>query len=298
MLVLAVLDGTAALTASALLRTEAARAGRENAGGADAAAAQAAAEEGERAGNAALNVAFAATFVSGPLIGGLLVAAAGAPATLLVDVVSFLICAGLLVSFNAHVEEAESVTVRARLRLAWNHISETRILKRFLLLEMIAWIFFETAAPIQVAFAKTTLNAGDRGFGLLLGTWGAGTVAGSIFFARSAKRSLGYLLVGGTLAVGIAYAGFAFAPDLRLACVAAFIGGVGNGVELPSMFSLVQRLTPPNLHGRLMGAVESLSALCPMIGLPLGGGAGRPHHAQDRLPDRRARARSRRLSPW
>ncbi len=35
--------------------------------------------------------------------------------------------------------------------------------------------------------------------------------------------------------------------------------------------SLVQELTPQNLHGRLMGAVESMSALCLAIGLPLGG---------------------------
>jgi len=71
--------------------------------------------------------------------------------------------------------------------------------------------------------------------------------------------------------VGLAYIGFAAAPTLSLACVAALVGGVGNGVELPSLFSLVQRLTPQNLHGRLMGAVESLTALCLAIGLPLGG---------------------------
>jgi MFS family permease len=79
------------------------------------------------------------------------------------------------------------------------------------------------------------------------------------------------LLSAGTLAVGLAYVGFAAAPSLGLACVAALVGGIGNGVELPSLFSLVQRLTPQNLHGRLMGAVESLTALCLAIGLPLGG---------------------------
>jgi len=121
-----------------------------------------------------------------------------------------------------------------------------------------------------VAYAKSTLHAGDRGFGLLLTTWGAGTVIGSIFFARSLRRPLGYLLSGGTLAVGIGYAGFWAAPTLALACVAALVGGIGNGTELPSLFSIVQKLTPADLHGRLMGAVESLSALCPLVGLPLG----------------------------
>ena len=69
----------------------------------------------------------------------------------------------------------------------------------------------------------------------------------------------------------MAYVGFAAAPALLVACLAALVGGIGNGVELPSLMSIVQRLTPPRLHGRLMGAVESLSALCLAIGLPLGG---------------------------
>jgi predicted MFS family arabinose efflux permease len=316
-LVLVALDGTAALAASALLRTEVARVAREHASGDGEADGEAApvgaawppagmgagespaapgvpsdpelalesreadalttkghespAEAGERAGNAALNVAFAATFVTGPVLAGVLVAAAGAPVALLLDVVSFLICGALLIHLHPHVEESGSETVAARLRVAWKYITETRTLRQLLLLEMVAFVFFETAAPIEVSFAKATLGAGDRGFGVLLTTWGAGTVLGSIVFARAMNRSLGYLLSAGTLAVGLAYAGFAFASTLPLACVAAFVGGVGNGVELPSMFSLVQRLTPPNLHGRLMGAVESISALCPIIGLPLGG---------------------------
>jgi MFS family permease len=49
------------------------------------------------------------------------------------------------------------------------------------------------------------------------------------------------------------------------------LGGVGNGVEGASVISLVQRLTPPALHGRLMSAVESISALSLALGLSLGG---------------------------
>jgi hypothetical protein len=275
LLVLVTLDGTAARAAQALLRAEVARVAREDAAplrsGEGDPQADTAAGEAERAANAALNMAFSATFVSGPVVAGILVAGAGAPVALIVDVVSFLICAALLTDLRPHIDEAGSDTVRNRLRTAWRHINETPALRTLLLAEMVALVFFETGAPIEVAYAKETLHAGARGFGLLLTTWGAGTVIGSIFFARSMKRPLGYLLSGGTLAVGIGYAGFAAAPSLLLACGAALVGGIGNGTELPSLFSLVQIQTPPNLHGRLMGAVESISALCPLIGLPLGG---------------------------
>jgi MFS family permease len=294
-LLLVALDGTASLAASALLRAELARAAREQvelapagAAGADdgltggrsaapgetpaaSVTAEPAAHEAERKANAAINVAFSVTFVLGPALGGAVVAAAGTPAALWIDVGSFLICGALLIDLHPYVEEAGGDSVGTRLRAAWRHINDAPALRTLLLVEAVALIFAESAGPIQVAFSQATLHAGDRGYGLLLGTWGAGAVLGSLVFARSLRRPLGTLLSVGTLAVGLAYVGFAASPSLLLACIASLIGGIGNGVELPSLTSIVQRLTPSQLHGQMMGAVESLTALCLAIGLPLGG---------------------------
>jgi predicted MFS family arabinose efflux permease len=229
------------------------------------------AQEAERKANAALNMAFSATFVLGPVVGGVLVAAAGAPTALFIDVGSFVICAALLVDLHPHVEEVGGTSVRARLLTAWRHINDAPSLRGLLLAEAAALIFLNSAAPIEVAYAKATLRVGDGGFGLLVTAWGLGAVLGSIAFARSPRRPLGAMLGTGALTMGLAYLGFATAPSLALACIAALIGGVGNGVELPSLTSLVQLLTPQPLHGRLMGAVESINSLCFAIGLPLGG---------------------------
>src|SRR5271163_135576 len=77
-LLLAALDGTAALAANALLRAEVARVAREqvveSAGaGQSAEAIEAEAQEAERKANAALNVAFSIAFVAGPVVGGAVV---------------------------------------------------------------------------------------------------------------------------------------------------------------------------------------------------------------------------------
>jgi len=276
-LLLAALDGTAALAASALLRAEVARAARdqvETAPRGPTAAAhrvEDAFHEAERRANAALNVAFTSTFVLGPVLGGVIVAAAGAPTALFIDVGSFLVCGALLLDLHPHVEEAAGSSVRARLRAAFRHINDAPRLRALLITEAVALVFLDSAGPIEVTYAKTTLHAGDRGLGLLLTAWGAGSVLGSLVFARSGRRPLGALLSAGTLAVGLAYVGFAAAPSLLLACTAALIGGIGNGVEWPALISIVQCLTPARLHGRMMGAVESLAALCIAVGLPLGG---------------------------
>ena len=277
LLVLAALDGTAALAASALLRAELARAARDQLAAQpatqalDEAARATAAQQAERSANAALNVTFSATFVAGPVLGGVIVAAAGAPAALLIDVASFLACGVLLLDLHPHVDEAGGDSVLGRLRTAWLHISQTRALRTLLLVDAIALVCFESAAPVEVTFAKATLHAGDRGLGLLLTAWGAGAVIGSLVFARLRGRSLALMLSAGALAIGFAYIGLAAAPTLAVACLMALLGGIGNGVELPALMSVVQELTPHSLHGRIIGAVESLGALCVAIGLPLGG---------------------------
>jgi MFS family permease len=274
-LILAALDGTAALAASALLRAETARAAREQAeAGWDATRGEdleTFAQAAERRANATLNIAFSATFMLGPAIAGVIVAAAGAPAALFIDAASFLICGGMLLDLSPHAEDAADATVLERLRAAWEYVNEVPLLRALLIVETIALVFFNSADPIEIAYVKVTLNAGDRGFGLLLGVWGVGVVIGSLVFARSPKSRLGAMLTGATLAMGLAYIGFAVAPSLEIACLAAVLGGLGNGVEWACVISLVQRLTPPALHGRLMSAVESIGALTLALGLALGG---------------------------
>jgi MFS family permease len=278
LLAFAALDGIAAVAASALLRSELARAAREHAEQEhetpEVEQPQALAEtvhEAERKANAALNVAFSVSFVLGPAVGGVAVAGAGAPVALLIDVASFVLCGALLVDFAPNIEDAENRSVRSRLQAAWRHINEAPALRGLLITEAVALVFAESAGPIEVAFAKSTLHAGDGGFGLLVGAWGAGAVLGSVVFARSLSRPLGVLLSTGTMAVGLSYVAFAVAPTLWFAVGAALIGGVGNGIELPSFTSIVQRITPKALQARMMGAVESVVALCVAVGLPLGG---------------------------
>jgi MFS family permease len=275
LLFLAVLDGTAALASNALLRAEVARVAREDvaqrARHALADEQSALAHDAERQANAALNVCFSVSFVVGPVIGGVITAAAGAPAALLIDVASFVICAVLLLDLHPHVEQAGADSVRARLRAAWMHIRATPILLTLLFAQAIALVFIQAAGPIEVVYVKSTLHGGDRGYGLFVTAWGAGVVLASLLFARSPRRGLVTMLVAGILALGAAFVGISLAPTLALACAGAFMGGVGNGLVLPALISLVQRLTPQDLHGRLMGAVESIMALSLAIALPLGG---------------------------
>jgi hypothetical protein len=268
LLVLVAIDGTAALTASALLRATGARVAAEEV---DDVEVEVEVEVAQRKVNAAFNFAFTGTLAVVPLIVGLVVEVAGAPTALLINAATFVACAALLYSVRPNAEDADGTSVRARLLAAWRYLNEMPRLRSLLVIEAVAVVFFASVEPVEVLYAKQTLAVGDRGFGLLVDVWGIGMVLGSIVFARAVRRPLGPMLVVGTLLVGLAYLGFAVAPTLAVACAAALVGGAGNGAQWPSLISAVQQLTPKALHGRLMSAVESIGSLCPAIGFALGG---------------------------
>jgi MFS family permease len=278
-LVLVAIDGTAALAASALLRTAAAAGSREwahatyapgehEAAGIDQ---QAAALEAERVTNATINVGFAMTFALGPALAGLVVPTFGVASALLIDAASFLACAAMLHDVVAEVQEGEDASVSARVRGAWSHVRQAPALRRLLRGEAVALIFFTFSGPLEVAYAKSSLHVGDSGYGLLVGVWGLGVALGSVVFARSIKRSLTMLLCVSTVVVGLANLGWAAAPSLAVASGASLIGGIGNGIQWASLISSVQLLAPQRLHGQLMGAVEGIGAISPAIGYSLGG---------------------------
>jgi MFS family permease len=225
-----------------------------------------------RAGNAILNVAFTGGAAVGPAIAGLVVAGLGVQTALLLDAISFYAIAWILLSAGPLPQaEPEEGRMRDRIRAGIAYIREKTALRRLLVAQGAAFVFFAAVIPIEVVYAKETLGAGDSGYGLMLASWGAGMVGGSLLFAAVRRMSLAYLLLFSTLAVGAGYLGLAAAPTLALACAASVIGGAGNGVQWVSTISAVQELTVEGMQARVMSVLESIGAAMPGIGFAAGG---------------------------
>ena len=168
-----------------------------------------------REGNAVLNIGFTACAALGPLFGGLVVAGAGVEAALWADAISFGIVAVVIAGAKGIPRiELEAEKIMQRLRDGYRYVRERPALARLLTAESAAFVFFYAAIPIEVVFAKETLDAGDAGYGLLLSSWGVGMVAGGLVFAMLRGFTLRVLLGVSTLAIGLAYLGMAAAPTL------------------------------------------------------------------------------------
>ncbi len=225
-----------------------------------------------RAGNAVLNVAFTGGAAIGPGVAGLMVAGFGVQSALLLDAVSFYAIAWILLTAGSLPQaEPDPGLVRDRVRAGLAYIREMPTLRRLLTAQGAAFVFFAAVIPIEVIYAKQTLDAGDTGYGLLLASWGVGMVVGSIVFAAVRRAPLPVLLFFSSVAVGAGYLGLAAAPTLLLACAAAVVGGTGNGVQWVSAVSAVQELTVAGMQARVMSVLESVGAAMPGVGYLIGG---------------------------
>ena len=236
-----------------------------------------------REGNALLNFGFAGAAVGGSALAGLLISEAGLSAALLADAASFVAIAivlGLTRDLPRPQGEPQRTLERLRSGLAFAR-RDPRV--RLLLGgQSVALVLFTLIIPIEVIYAKESLGTTSAGFGVLLASWGAGIVAGSLLFVALRDRPASKLILLSTAAIGLAYLGMAGAETLFVACLLSVLGGTGNGIQWVSVMTALQEATPADYQARVVGLLESALAAMPGVGYLIGGvltAAGSPRTA-------------------
>lgn len=227
-----------------------------------------------RDGNAIINVVFAVMSAAGPLLAGVIVHEWGAPTALWLDAASFMAIALLLLASARSLPEPETGARepwRARVRAGLDYVRGHPTAGRLIGGEAVAILFFTLIVPIEVVYAKETLNSTSVGFGALMATWGIGILIGSALFARAGGRSLGSLVLVSTAAIGAGYAVMAVSPTLLIACLGSVLGGTGNGVQWVAVMTALQEAVEDQFQARAAGLLESAAAAVPGIGYILGG---------------------------
>ncbi|MDQ2896872.1 MAG: MFS transporter [Actinomycetota bacterium] len=226
-------------------------------------------------GNAVINVVFSVCFMAGPAIGGLVVAAGGTVASLLVNCGLFAIIALVLALTAlpaAHIDEEDlGRTGHQRLRAALAHARGDRAVRRLLILQSAGTAAFTISIPVEVVFAQHSVHAGAGGYGAMLSGWGAGAVVGSAAYARYRRRPGRALLAASGIALGVGFAIIAAAPTIVVAVVGAALAGVGNGSGSVAGRTMLQEYTRQRWMGVIMGLNESVSQAAPGVGFVLGG---------------------------
>lgn len=258
LLLLAVLDGVLALAARAIAR---------------AATVAVTSPAGLlREGNALGNAAFSICFMAGPAIGAVIATNDGTVAALLTNSALFVVIALTLVTASGLPRAAtEESATSGRLRAALEHAMRRPAIRLLLGLQAVGLLFFTISVPVEVVFALHALHVGQGGYGALLSTWGAGTVAGSAVYARWRAWPPRALISLGSGALGAGFLVMSAAPGLALALAGAVIAGCGNGIVAVAARTTLQEHVEERWMAMMMSLTESIHQAVPGAGIVVGG---------------------------
>jgi MFS family permease len=225
------------------------------------------------AGNAINSAAVQAGGVAGPVLGGLLVAAAGPTPAFAVDAASFAVSAVSLALVRLRPSPAAAGgpagpgrtgaagqgqprnTVAGTEDGVWPLLRRSRLLQIIVVNVIAANLAFggtfEVALP---ALAHARFGAG--GYGALIACLGTGAVIGTLAAAHGGSAGRPALVAGGSFLVeAVAVAFIPFLGGLPGAAAATFVLGACNGMGNVVFLTLVQRWAPPRLLGRVMSVI-------------------------------------------
>jgi MFS family permease len=211
----------------------------------------------------------------GPLLGGLLVAASGPDLAYWVNAGTFLASALLLSGIPARVLQAGTAESHGH----WRDLLEgfTFVLRSpALVTVLVVWtVFMLASAGINVAevfLAKDTFDAGDFGYGLLVGATGLGLVLGSLAAGSLLDRHpVARIYPGSIFLVALAVAAGAVAPNIWIAAGCVLVVGAANGAAVVCNALLVQRGSPDALRGRVFTVLISSSFAVLALGMVAAG---------------------------
>jgi MFS family permease len=210
--------------------------------------------------------------VLGPTIAALVVDSVGIGWCFVINAVSFLfVIASLLDLDTAALHPTTPVPrTRGELRAGFHYAAGIpEIIRPLVMMAVIGTFAFEFEVSFPL-LAEKTFHGGADAYGLLLGAFGLGAVAGGIYalsragtgVARMARVALGYAAALALLAI---------APNLGVALGAAVLVGVATLLFLSTGNATVQLSSDPQYRGRVM-ALWSLALVgSTPIGAPLVG---------------------------
>jgi len=225
--------------------------------------------------NALLGTATNLYVAVGPLVGGLLFAAVGPTAALLVNAVTFLGSAALtaIVPSTPPPEETEHEPLLAATMTAGRFIWGNPVMRAVAISICLLLCFLSVDNVALVFLVRDTLGGSAFAYGLIEAVFGIGMLAGSFWIlgGRGAHWAATRLYVFSCGLSSIASAGSAGAPNLGVLAPAQAISGSGNGIEIVASETIIQQQVPRGLIGRVYGFTSSATSLGLGVAMAFGG---------------------------
>ena len=229
--------------------------------------------------NVLIGSAWGTMLALGAALGGLVAVTLGRDAAFVINALSFVLSAVLILGIRRPLQLARDPGPSAPARLTDSIVTavrfarERRTVASFLLTKTSFGIGTGLVALLAV-FGRNVFGAGDAGIGILFAARGLGALVGP-FLARSVMgtddrgliRGIGWSFV----ALTVAYTLFPLAPGIAVAAVLVFIAHCGGGAQWTLSTLGLQRATPDAIRGRVFSVDYGLVTLAIALSTLLAG---------------------------
>ncbi|MPR07382.1 MFS transporter [Microvirga tunisiensis] len=189
----------------------------------------------------------------GPALGGFLLAFAGAAAVYGLDVLTYVLVAGALLWWRREADADDGLRENfgGALRAGLRYARASRDLHRILWRAVLFFAFASAVWALLPIVARQEIGGGPGFYGLLLGSVGAGAIAGAILLPRTRAR-LGQdrLVLAATLVTAGSTALLALTNSEIVAIIATFVLGTSWIAMLTTLNSTMQAILPNWIRGR------------------------------------------------
>ncbi|WP_185844621.1 MFS transporter [Nonomuraea sp. WAC 01424] len=215
-------------------------------------------EEELAGGNAVSEALMVTAAMAGPLVGGLAMASLSTAAVLAVNAATFLVSAGTLLAVRARRAAPAAAPAGTGF---WAFARRSRLLVAVLVMAALSQLtstaMMNVALPI---YLDRHFDDGQRVYGLMLGAQGGGLLLGTLAAGlvwRLPRR--GYLALGLLVVDGLVLTAFPRLPGLLAPLSAMVVLGLAAGVLSVVALTLVQRISPAEILGRVMAAFTAVT---------------------------------------
>ncbi|RHW43595.1 MFS transporter [Neobacillus notoginsengisoli] len=221
-------------------------------------------EENRQRFNSVMSMTASGAFLLGPAIAGALIMFAGTDICIIINAISFIVCA-FFIYLLPDVDEAKQ-DAKEPIRLA-TLIEDWKAVRHFItgakffifvyLLYQGATLIGYALDPQEVTFIKKHLGLSTQDYGLIVSITGIGALAGSSVAALGAKKiPLKYYLGGGMLLQSIGYIAFYSSVDFFTATAAFVFLGFFMAFATAGYATFFQNKVPIDLMGRFASVAE------------------------------------------
>jgi DHA3 family macrolide efflux protein-like MFS transporter len=232
--------------------------------------------------NALMQIAFMGSRIVGPAVAGAMVSRFTPKVCYAIDVLSFLLSAGLIASVPIKRPPSTQAAIESssnRIRAIWlDMVAGMRFIVDhgailFFVLAMAAGLFtIGCFGPLISIYVRDTLQASAGWFGYVSGMVGVGLLLGTqIIRVIARKASDTGLVLWGLVGIGAGVFLLGAVPHIAATLAATFVIGFAFAAIMVPAQTLVQRETPPDMLGRVQSTNASVIFLGQILGLAVSG---------------------------